>query len=123
MVTNQIYPQKAYINAIAVASDPTQATVTFTADHDFTIGEIVSFRVRSQFGMYQINNLKGVVLATTSDTITVDIDVSGWDAFDYSALNTSGTTPPVCVPCCSTKVPGSDPPTVNINDAFDNRRV
>jgi len=123
MVTNQIYPQKAYINAIAVASDPVKSTVTFTADHDFTIGEVVSFRVTKDFGMYQINNRKGVVLATTSDTITVDIDINGWDAFDYSALNSAGTTPPHCVPCCSTKIPNSEPPKININDAFDNRKV
>lgn len=123
MVTNQIYPQKAFINAIAAAADPIHSTITFTADHDFTTGEVVSFRVTPSFGMFQINNRKGVVLATTSDTITTDIDISGWDAFDYSALDTAGTTPPMCVPCCSVKVPGSNPPRVNLLDAFDNRKV
>lgn len=119
MVTNVIYPQKAFINAITNAN---QAVVTFTADHDFTLGEIVSFRVTPSFGMNQINFKRGTVLSLTSDTITVDIDSSTWDAFDYSALDTAGTTPPVCVPCCSTKIPGSNPPNININDAFDNRR-
>lgn len=123
MPTNQIYPQKALINALVAATNPIHSTVTFTADHDFTVGQIVSFRVTPNFGMFQINNLKGVVLATTSDTITTDIDVSGWDAFDYSSLDAAGTTPPLCVPCCSTKVPASNPPRVNLVDAFDNRKV
>ncbi len=120
MPTNRIYPQFSLINAITNAQ---QALVTFTADHDFTLGQVVSFRVIPRFGMFQINNLKGTVLATTSDTITVDIDTSDWDAFDYSVLNAAGTTPPVAVPCRSVRVPGSEPPEVNILDAFDNRRV
>ncbi len=120
MVTNQIYPRRAFINALTNAQ---QAVATFTADHDFTLGEVVSFRVRPPFGMFQINNKKGTVIAVTDDTITVDIDTSSWDSFDYSVLDDAGTTPPVCVPCCSKRVPGSQPPEVNILDAFDNRRV
>lgn len=120
MSSNQFYPRLAYINAVTNAQ---QAVVTFTADHDFTLGEIVSFRCSSQFGMVQINNLKGKVVAKTDDTITVDIDTTNWDAFDYSVLNNAGTTPPVCVPCCSGVVPGSNPSATNLLDTFDNRRV
>ena len=120
MVTNQIYPQKAFINALTNAQ---QAVATFTADHDFTVGEVVSFRVTRDFGMFQINNERGLVTAITNDTITVDIDSTFWDIFDYSVLDTAGTTPPTCVPCCSKVVPGSSPPRINILDAFDNRRV
>lgn len=119
MVQNEFYPKKAYINAITTAQN---AVATFTEDHDFTVGEIVSFRVGSQFGMFQINNKYGVVIATTSDTITVDIDTSTWDAFDYSALNDPGTSPPIAIPGGSTKIPHSNPPEVNLLDAFDNRR-
>lgn len=119
MVTNVIYPQKAFINAITSAQ---QAVVTFTANHDFTLGQIVSFRVMSDFGTFQINNKRGAVLAITADTITVNINTADWDAFDYSLVDTAGTTPPTCVPCCSTIVPGSNPPAINILDSFDNRR-
>lgn len=120
MPTNQIFPQKAFINALTNAQ---QAVATFTADHDYVLGEVVSFRVTRDFGTFQINQKNGIVLATTSDTITVDIDSSDWDVFDFSALDTAGTTPPHCVPCCSVRIPGSEPPQVAINDAFDNRRV
>lgn len=120
MATNRFYPQRALINAI---TNDTRAVATFTADHDFTIGEVVSFRVTRNFGMFQIHNKKGTVIAITADTITVDIDSSSWDAFDFSLIDTAGTTPPNCVPCCSVKVPGSEPPRVNLQDTFDNRRV
>lgn len=119
MVTNVFYPQRALINAITNAKE---AVATFTENHDFTVGEIVSFRVGKAFGMQQIDGKRGKVLSITSDTITVDIDSSTWDAFDYSNLDTAGTTPPHCVPSSSKKVPGSNPPRVNIQDAFDNRR-
>lgn len=122
MVTNVIYPQRAYINAISQGSDPVTSVVTFTKDHDFTTGHIVSFRVTPDFGMHQINNKVGKVLSVTNDTITVDIDSSTWDSFDYSKANDLGTTPPQCVPCCSGVIPGTDPARINIKDAFDNRR-
>jgi hypothetical protein len=117
-MANVIYPSKAYINAITNAL---QAVVTFTASHDFTVGEKVSFRVRKPFGMFQINNVIGLVLSKTSDTITVDVDSSDWDVFDYSALNTAGSSPPVCIPVSSGIIPLTDPPQINIVDAFDNR--
>ena len=119
MVTNVIYPQLSYISGITNAQ---QAVVTFIEDHDFTLGEIVSFRVGSAFGMFQINNLLGRVLALTSDTITVDVDTSNWDAFDYSALDSAGTTPPVCVPSSSGIIPSTNPSQINQKAAFDNRR-
>ena len=119
MSTNVIYPQRALINAITNA---TQAVITFTEAHDFTEGESVSFRVTRNFGMFQINNLRGTVIDSATTTITVDIDTSDWDAFDYSVLDDPGTTPPVCLPSSSTRVPGSNPPRVNLQDTFDNRR-
>lgn len=119
MVTNVVYPQKALINDITNAVN---AVVTFTDDHDFTVGEYVSFRVGRKFGIFQINNKTGLVLSSTSDTITVDIDSSGWDPFDYSMLDEADTTPPMCVPAGSGIIPSSNPKSVNIVDAFDNRR-
>ena len=120
MPTNQIFPRRALINALTNAQ---QAVATFTADHDYTLGEVVSFRVTRDFGMFQIHQRSGTVVAKTSDTITVDIDSSDWDTFDFSNNDALGTTPPHCVPCCSVRVPGSEPPQVNLLDSFDNRRV
>lgn len=120
MTTNRFYPKLVYVNAITNAH---QAVATFTEDHDFTVGEIVSFKVTRPFGMFEINNKRGKVLSKTSDTITVDIDSSTWNAFDYSLLDTAGTTPPVCVPSSSSFIPNAVIPEINIQDTFDNRRV
>ncbi len=119
MPTSTPFPQLAELNALTNAQ---QAVATFTANHDFSLGEIVSFRVTRNFGMHQINQKRGLIVAVTADTITVDIDSSTWDAFDFSALDTAGTTPPTVVPCCSGVVPGSMPPRINIVDNFDTRR-
>lgn len=113
------YPTRALISAITNA---TQAVVTFTDDHDFTVGEIISFRVTKDFGMYQINQKRAKVLSKTSDTVTIDIDTSTWDAFSLANLDAAGTTPPNCVPSSSGFIPNSTIPQTNILDAFDKRR-
>lgn len=120
MAINQFYPQYAQISAI---TNDTQALVTFTADHDFTAGEIVSFRVGKAFVMDQINNRRAKVLVTTSDTILIDIDTTTWGVFSLANLNTAGTSPPTCVPSSSSVIPFQENPSVNIEDAFDNRRI
>lgn len=119
-MTTRNYPKKAFINDVTNAQ---LAVVTFTEDHDFTIGENVSFRVTKDFGMYQLNNLRGKVIAKTDDTITVNIDTSTWDAFDYSLIDTAGTTPPICVPSSSGVIENIDTPMYNIEDAFDRRNI
>jgi hypothetical protein len=110
------YPTFTYISAI---TNQKNAVVTMTADHDFTDGEIVSFRVGKQFGMPEINNKKTRILETTSDTITTDIDTSTWGTFSLDNIDTAGTTPPVCIPSSSGVIPNNFIPTVNIKDAFD----
>lgn len=120
MSSNLFYPSLVQISAISNAQ---LAVVTFSEDHDFTPGEIVSFRVGRPFGMYEINNKRGKVLYNTDDTITVDIDTSTWNAFTLANLDEPGTSPPICVPSSSSVVPFQENPSVNIQDAFDNRRV
>lgn len=115
-----IYPKLVYISDITNAKN---AVATFTADSDFTDGEYVSFRVTKDFGMSEINNKRGKVLSHTSDTITVDIDTTDFTPFNYSLINTEGTTPPNCVPSGSGIIPSSNPSTVNLADSFDNRRT
>lgn len=119
MSSNVFYPTYSFISEITNA---TQATVTFTADHDFTPGEIVSFRVGQAFGMSEINNKRGKVLITGNSSIVINIDTTTWTPFTLSNLNDPGTSPPVCVPSSSSVVPFEENPSVNIQDAFDNRR-
>jgi hypothetical protein len=120
-VANNFYPSLAFISAITNAQN---ATVTFTEDHEFTPGEIVSFRVCKQFGMYEINNMQARILTITPTTITVPVDTTTWNAFSLANLNQPGTSPPCCVPSASGVIPDeARTPRVTLFDAFDNRPV
>lgn len=120
MARNAFYPRYSDIESI---TNSIQALVTFTENHDFTPGEIVSFRVGKAFGMNEINNKRGKVLFITDDSIIIDIDTTTWTPFSLANLNEPGTSPPVCVPSSSSVIPFEENPSVNIEDAFDNRRV
>lgn len=132
-IPNRMYPRAKFIAGITQAS---QAVVYFTESHDFTPGEIVSFRVPSEFGMDEINNKQLRVLSVTNSatvsSITLDYDSSGNTAFSFptSAVAAAGVSPAVCVPSSSGVVPlnGSatvpqQPPGTNLLDSFDNRNV
>lgn len=110
-----------FVPAFRLISDITQARhaiATLTEDHTYTPGEILSFRVSARYGMFQINNMQGRVLATTNDTVTVDIDTLSFDAF--VTPSSPGAYPAMIVPAGSGIIPGSFPATVNLQDAFDN---
>lgn len=130
-IQNRMYPRYNYIAFITQA---TQAKVYFTAKNDFTPGEIVGFRVSSDYGMKEINNKDVRVLSVTNSatesSIVIDLDTSGFTAFSFptSAVALAGVSPAVVVPSASGVVPDSgsatipqEPPGTNLRDAFDNR--
>ncbi len=111
------YPRYGFITGISNAN---QAVVTVSDIHDFTDGEIVSFRVTRPFGMVEMNNKSALVLSHDNTTITVDINSNFFTPFIYPAVETK-VTPPVVVPSASGIIPGSNPETVTLYDSFDNR--
>lgn len=117
MVSYAIYPRYGLIQDVTQAQ---QAVVTFTQDHDFTDGEIISFRVSIPYGMRQINNQEARVLSHTSDTVTIDLDTSQYNPF---TLVSDQKYPAMAVPSSSGIVPGQYVPAINLEDSFDNRRV
>jgi hypothetical protein len=130
-IPNKMYPRWSYIAMITKAS---QAVVYFTAKNDYTPGEIVSFRVPSEFGMDEINNKAVRVLSVTNSatvsSITIDLDTSGYTTFAFptSAIAAAGVSPAVVLPSSSGVVPDNgsatnaqQPPGTNLRDAFDNR--
>lgn len=132
-IPNRQYPHWMFIANITKAA---QAVVYFTTKHDFTPGEIVSFRVSSDYGMDEINNKEVRVLSVTNSatvsSITIDLDTSGYTtfAFPLSANIKTSNGPAVVVPSSSGVVPfnGSatipqEPPGTNLLDTFDNRNV
>lgn len=99
------YPRARYISNITQTA---QAVVKLTVTHGYKVGQVVRFIVPSvagsavSYGMTEMNNLQGTILAIdlVNNTITVDIDSSGFTAFAFptDALAASGFTPAQVVP-------------------------
>lgn len=85
------YPRRRYIvNMTAAAS----AVITFSVTHGFTVGQQLRFHVPSRFGMTQMDQLAGTITAvnTTTNTVTVNIDSTGFTAFAIPTSANYGTT-------------------------------
>jgi hypothetical protein len=99
------YPRARYISTISQAA---QAVVQLTVTHGYKVGQVVRFIVPSiggsaaTYGMTEINNLQGSIVAIdlVNNTITVDIDSSGFTAFAQptSAQASVGYTPAQVIP-------------------------
>lgn len=94
--------------------------VTFTEDHDYKLGELVSFRCSEANGTREINNQRGKVLALTNDTISVDIDSTNYSPFVFD-LEVAQLA--LACPAGSGVKEGEYVPTVILDDCFDNIRV
>lgn len=75
-------PQWSQISAIT--REP-KAIVTFTANHDFVIGQTVMFVIEPEFGMRELNAVIATVSSITDDTITVLVDTRNFNAFTVPA--------------------------------------
>ncbi len=114
-VPNNTYPQLAYITGITQAI---QGVITFAADHEFTIGEIIGLRIAPQFGMIQLNNKDVRVIDVSSNTVTIDVNTNHFNPFINAG--TSVQYPCIAVPSASGIVPNAIPPQTNLKDRFDN---
>ncbi len=113
---SQFTPSLSFISGISNAQN---AVLTFDDNHDFLVNEVISIRVTKPYGMVQINNQQGKILAITSNTITVDIDSTNYEAF-VTPVSLLGTTPPCVVPSSSGVDLNSPVPRTILEDAFDN---
>lgn len=97
----QFYPRRRFITSITAAAS---AVITLSVAHNFVVGERVRiFNPDTNFGMPQINGQLGTITAVTTgatNTITVDIDSSGYTAFAFptSAVAAAGITFPQVIP-------------------------
>lgn len=96
------------VYTLATMSQATQGVFSVTTNaldanvQAFTVGQVVSFRVPSAFGMVELDGLQGeiVSIAAATGLHTVDIDTSAFTAFSYptSATAAAGVTFPQVVP-------------------------
>ena len=147
----KVYPGQFVPNALPVAfiTQASQAVVSFFRQNPYTPGELVDFQIPTPYGMVQLSNLTSkagsgpfssnpsgaarvlsVVNTATVSSITIDVDTTGFTAFQFptSAAFAGGASPAVCFPAGSGVVPlnGSatipaSPPGTNLLDAFDNK--
>lgn len=86
---NQFKPRRKFITNITQAAS---AVITMSVIHDFAVGEKVRIVLPTAFGMTEINGQLGTITAisTANNTITVDINSTGYTAFAFPA---SGDVP------------------------------
>jgi len=64
-----------------------QALVTTSITHGFVVGNTVRFFIPQQYGMRQLDGLKGTVMTVPADDeFTVNIDTQGFDPFVTPSL-------------------------------------
>jgi hypothetical protein len=83
------YPSTRYITKITQAA---QAVVTLSVTHSYIVGQKVTFKIptvtAAAFGMTQLNGITATIIRTgdadtdgITNTITVDVDTTGYTAF------------------------------------------
>ena len=122
----RMFPRWRYIVPLAGNAGITQAAqavVSCSVAHDFSVGEKLSFRVPSEFGMSEINNVSGIVQSVGNYTATLDIDSSGFTAFAFptSAAFAAALDNAIVVPAGAGPTPSGNPPGVSVDAAYDNR--
>lgn len=146
----KVYPSLFLPNTLPVAyiTQASQAVVYFFRQNSYTPGQLVDFQIPTPYGMTQLSNLTAkagsgsltsnpsgaarvlsVTNSSTVSSITIDVDTTGFTAFQYptSAAFAGGASPAVCIPAGSgvvslngsATIPAS-PPGTNLVDAFDN---
>lgn len=85
-------PQFLFVTAISKA---TQAVVTFSVDPTayYVVGMKLHFSIPYSFGMYEMNQLTGKIVAVNAATyqVTVDIDSTAFTTFAFPASSASPT--------------------------------
>ena len=100
------YPRNRYITKISQA---VQAIVTLSVTHGYTVGQQIRFIVptvtAAAYGMTELNGLQATIVAIgtadtdgATNTITVDVDTTGFTAFAFPLTADPGFTPAQIVP-------------------------
>ena len=99
------YPRERVITEVAETAAGGQALVTLSVTHGYTVGQVVSFRVPSAFGMVELDGLTGTITAIGTgaftgsvNTITVDIDPAAFTAFAFPLTAADIFTPAQVIP-------------------------
>lgn len=100
------YPPTRVISKISKASN---AIVTLTVTHAFTVGQVIRFTIpvvtSVAFGMTELNEVQATIIAVgqadadgKTNTITVDVDTTGFTTFAWPLTANPAFTPPQVTP-------------------------
>lgn len=84
---NLYLPGARYITAITTG---TTTLIGVSQNHNMVVGQQVQFSIPSQWGMTQLDGLKGYITAVASSTLTVAINSTSFTAFAYPTSATAG---------------------------------
>ena len=77
---SEYQPQKVYVQGISKASN---AVITTTYDHGYSVNETVTMHVPEFWGMTEMEGLVGRISSVTSNTFTININSSGFTTFTF----------------------------------------
>ena len=102
-------------------SNAKNCVITFSEEHFFKLGEIVTVKSSKPYGMQEINDLSSRVIGLSFDTITLEIDTLNFTSFVFPPVGVV-QIPAQIIPSGSGIKPLEYTPTVTLQCAFDNLR-
>lgn len=91
--------------------------VTTTTDHHYVAGMKVRFQIPTQFGMQELNAIEVQIISVTNNTLTINLDSTGFTVFAYPSPLPEAYTEPVVIPNSSGQpLPPTFLPYGNQND-------
>lgn len=106
MTSVQYYPgysqvqvkENLRVRSILTITQAFPAVLTTVVNHGYQAGMIVTFLIPNQFGMVQLNGRNVQVLDITPNTLTLNIDTTGFTPFSYPSPLPISYTPPSVIP-------------------------
>jgi len=120
-------PKQRVITSVSQAA---QAVVVFAAPHNFTVGQEVRFKVPTvtagvAYGMVELNNVQATVTAISvaNNSITVDVDTTGFTAFAFPLTANVPFSPAQVVPVGEDTGAANDAGVSVLGDAVNNSAI
>lgn len=107
------------IKTILSITNSNPMVVTTTEDHGYVAGMMITFLIPDQFRMVQLNNQNVQVISLTSDTLTINLDSTGFTPFAYPSPLPNAYTPPSVIPNSSGPYLPPQPLPYGNQDSFE----
>lgn len=86
------------VRQIEVISNTYPMVVGTTENHGYVLGMMIKFSIPKQFGMNELNDLDGQVVALTDKFLAISIDSTNFSLFSYPSSLPSAYVQPSIIP-------------------------